>query len=305
MIKVVSYLAGIPVKNKNLSKPEILKRFVQGVTVHGDSGILHKDPTLVPCDVAVIQGWTHEHGKNSPHLKFRQAVIVEQKRQKKKLIVVDSNLFGYRQPIQNKNYLRYSFDGVFPTTGFYFDTEVDPQRWQQISQDHGLVLQPWQTEGKHILICTQRQGGWSMKGLSVIDWVHQTVKEIKKYSNRPIVVRLHPGDNQANKYRADLEKFYKISNNARLTDDFAGAWAAVTYNSSPGVAAAIEGIPVFVTDPVPETSQAYPVANTDLAQIESPETFERQDWLNRLCMSHWSFDELSNGSAWQHIRQFV
>jgi hypothetical protein len=305
MIKVVSYLAGIPVKNKNLSKPEILKRFVQGVTVHGDSGILHKDPTLVPCDVAVIQGWTHEHGKNSPHLKFRQAVIVEQKLQKKKLIVVDSNLFNYRQSTQNKNYLRYSFDGVFPTTGFYFDTEVDTQRWQQISQDHGLVLQPWQTEGKHILICTQRQGGWSMKGLSVIDWVHQTVKEIKKYSNRPIVVRLHPGDNQANKYRADLEKFYKISNNARLVDDFAGAWVAVTYNSSPGVAAAIEGIPVFVTDPVPETSQAYPVANTDLAQIESPETFERQDWLNQLCMSHWSFDELSNGTAWQHIKKFL
>ena len=144
-----------------------------------------------------------------------------------------------------------------------------------------------------------------MKGLSVVEWVHQTVKEIKQYSNRPIVVRLHPGDGQASKYCAELEKLYKVSNNARLIDDFAGAWCAVTYNSSPGVAAAIEGIPVFVTDPVPQTSQAYPVSNTNLNQLESPKTFERQDWLNRLCMSHWSFDELSNGTAWKHMRKYI
>jgi len=303
MITVVSYLAGIPSKNKNPSKPEILRRFIQGVNATGDRGILHKESSIIPCDVAVLQGWTHEHGKNSPHLKFRQQVISDPN--KKRLVIVDSNLFNYRQSKQNKNYLRYSFDGVFPTTGFYFDTDPDVERWQQISQDHNIVLQPWRDEGQHILICTQRQGGWSMKGLSVVDWVNQTVKEIKKYSDRPIVVRFHPGDSQAVKYRTELEKKYKISNNVRLTDDFAGAWATITYNSSPGVASAIEGIPVFVTDPVPQTSQAYPVANTDISQIETPKTFERQDWLNRLCMSHWSFDELSKGTAWAHIRKYI
>ena len=305
MTTVVSYLAGIPAKNKNLSKPEILRRFIQGVNVNGDTGILHREATLIPCDVAVLQGWTHEHGKNSPHLKFGQQVISEQKRLGKRLIIVDSNLFNYKQPKQNKNYLRYSFDGVFPTTGFYFDKDVDPQRWQQVSQDNDIVLQPWQTDGKHILICTQRQGGWSMKGLSIIDWVHQTITEIKKYSARPIIVRLHPGDSQADKYRLELEKSYKISKNVRIIDDFVGAWATITYNSSPGVASAIEGIPLFVTDPTPQTSQAYPVANTDLSQIESPKTFERQEWLNRLCMSHWNFDELSNGHAWKHIRKYI
>jgi hypothetical protein len=90
-----------------------------------------------------------------------------------------------------------------------------------------------------------------------------------------------------------------------LTDDLHKAWAVVTYNSSPGVAGAIEGVPVFVTDTNPRRSQAFPVANTDVSQIESPKTFERQAWLERLAMSHWNFAETSSGEAWQHMRQFV
>ena len=30
------------------------------------------------------------------------------------------------------HYLRYSWDGVFRRTGFYFDKDIDPARWQQI-----------------------------------------------------------------------------------------------------------------------------------------------------------------------------
>ena len=66
----------------------------------------------------------------------------------------------------------------------------------------------------------------------------------------------------------------------------------------------IEGVPVFVTDPFPERSQACAVANKKFSDIESPKEFDRQDWIERLCMSHWNFDELSSGKAWAHMRQF-
>jgi hypothetical protein len=302
MTKVVGYLAGIPAKNSNPTKPEILIRFIEGVNRVGDVGIVNPSTTLTDCDVAVIQGWTHEHGKQSAHLLFRQQVINQQRQLGRKLIVADSNLFNYKQKNHPKNYLRYSLDGVFPTTGCYFGDNPDPLRWQQISQDLGLSLRPWRTVGNHILLCTQRQGGWSMKGTKVLDWVNSTVNQIRKYSERPIVIRPHPGDNQAKKYMVGLPN---ISTKENLVDDFHNAWAVVTYNSTPGVAAAIEGIPVFVTDPTPKTSQAFAVANTDLSQIENPKTFERQAWIEQLAMSHWSFAELSNGTAWQHMKKFI
>jgi hypothetical protein len=304
-MKVVSYLAGIPVNNKNIEKPDVLKRFVNGVTASGDVGILHATPTIVDCDVAFIQGWTHEHGKTAPHLQFRQAVIDHQRNTHKRVLIVDSNLFNYRNKENAVPYSRFSFDGVFPTTGNYFWSDSDPSRWQQISRDTGIVLKPWRESGNHILICTQRNGGWSMKGLNVVQWITDIVKQIRQYSNRPIIVRPHPGDKKARGYLNIPGQGWTVSTNEHIVDDFVNAWAVVTYNSSPGVAAAIEGIPVFVTDPTPEVSQAFSVANTNLSTIEIPKTFERQHWIERISMCHWTRDELSNGSAWRHMKKYV
>jgi len=304
MMRVVSYLSGVPPSTKNFNKREILTRFANGVNAIGDQGIVHHGFNVVPADVAVIQGWTHEQGKTAPHLTLRQQVIDQQRNSNKQVLVVDSNLFNYKQKNHPANYLRYSFDGVFPTTGNYFDSIVDPNRWRQLQRDLDICPLDWRIQGDHILVCTQRLGGWSMKGLEPITWLNQVVAQIRKYSNRPIRVRAHPGDKQARHYLT-VDPRWQLSTLPRLADDLCGAWAVVTYNSSPGVAGAIEGIPVFVTDPNPKNSQAFPVANTDLSQIENPKTFERQAWLERLAMSHWSFDELSNGSAWQHMRQFV
>ena len=304
-MKVVAYLSGIPSRHKNQHKVEILERFIAGVNAQGDEGIIHTGTDLIDCDVAMIQGWSHDHGKRNAHLQLREAVYQHQKSQSRHTLIVDSNLFNYCVPQTPVTYHRYSFNGVFPTTGNYFADTVDPQRWHSISQNTGIVLKPWRSRGNHVLICTQRHGGWSMRGLSVIDWLNQTVRTIRRYTQRPIVVRGHPGDKQAPTYLAVRGAAWRVSTNQSILADFNNAHAVITYNSSPGVAAAIEGIPVFVTDPEPKHSQALPVANTDLALIENPAMPERQQWIERLAMCHWNLDELSSGVSWQHVKGFV
>jgi hypothetical protein len=303
MKKVVAYLAGVPSAHKSPHKIEVLQRFIAGVNAAGDQGIAHTGSNLLPADVAVIQGWVHEGSPNSSHLILRKNAAANV--QNKHTIIVDSNLFNYKDKNHPIHYSRYSLDGVFPTTGNYFGNNPDPQRWQQISRDLGINLKDWRTTGNHILICTQRNGGWSMKGLNVNQWLEKTVDEIKKYSDRPIIVRGHPGDKMAASYLRSKPGRYTVSTNEHILQDFANAWAVITYNSTPGVAAAIEGIPAFITDPVPQTSQAYPVGNYDLSYIENPELKDRQQWIERLSMCHWHFGELSNGSAWQHMRNFI
>jgi hypothetical protein len=303
MKTVVAYLAGVPSAHKSPHKIEVLKRFIAGVNAAGDQGIAHTRNSVLSADVAVIQGWVHEGSPNSSHLVLRKNVAAN--RQNKHTIIVDSNLFNYKDKNHPIHYSRYSMDGVFPTTGNYFWDNPDPRRWQQISRDLGIQLKNWRTNGNHILICTQRNGGWSMKGLNVSQWLEKTVDEIKKYSNRPIVVRGHPGDKTAATYLKSRPGRYTVSTNQHILQDFANAWAVVTYNSTPGVAASIEGIPAFVTDPVPQTSQAYAVSNYTLSNIENPELKERQQWIEKLAMCHWKFEELSNGSAWQHMRNFI
>ena len=301
----VAYYGGIPPYNNNLEKPLILNNFISGVNAAGDSGISHRGMNAIPCDVAFIQGFVHDDGKNLPHLQLRKDAVDLQKKNKKRSLICDSNLFLYADPENTKTYLRYSFDGVFPTTGFYFDKDIDSTRWKKISENLGVSLKPYRSSGNHILLCLQRNGGWSMRGLHVMDWLNQTIHEIRKYSSRHIIVRAHPGDKKVASYLKINHPNTSVSQNKRLLDDFKNAWATVVYNSSPSVASAIEGIPVFLTDSHPEYSQSQDVANFDLSKIENPNMPDRQLWIEKLSMCHWNFDELKSGEAWQFFKRYI
>jgi hypothetical protein len=303
--KAVAYYGGIPPNNSNPEKPLILDYFLQGVQAAGDTAIHHRGMDTVDCDVALIQGFVHEHGKDAPHLKLRKNAIDLQKRNNKRSLIVDSSLFLYANKENPHHYLRYSFDGVFPTTGFYFDQNIDPIRWQKISKRLNLNLKPWRSNGDHILICLQRDGGWSMQGVRIQQWLDNTVFKIRQHSKRKIVVRTHPGDKKINSILKINHKNMVLSNNKNLTDDLKNCWATIVYNSSPGVASVIEGIPVFLTDPQPKNSQSFEVSNVDLNLIENPVMPERQHWVEKISMSHWNFEELRSGEAWKHIRKFV
>jgi len=305
-LKAVAYYAGIPARNSNPEKPQILDNFLAGVRSCGDNAVAHKGTNVVDADVALIQGFVHEHGKKAPHLQVRRNAIDCQAKRGKRSLIVDSNLFLYKDPANHKRYLRYSFDGVFPKTGFYFDSDFTATRWQQIQKDLNLSLKPWRKEGDHILLCLQRNGGWSMRGFDVIEWMNKTIQEIRMYDKkRPIVVRAHPGDKKIRNYLRIAHKNVRLSTSRDITTDLKGAWATVIYNSSPGVASAIEGVPVIITDPVTGHSQAESVANLGIENIENPAMPEREQWIQRLCMSHWNFNELRDGTAWNFFRSYV
>lgn len=309
MINVAIYHSSIPNK-KNQEKIDLLKYFSDGVNAAGDKNIDTFDHKHMPSDVGVIQGWVTGPADKA-HLSLRNQVIQQQLAAKKYVVAVDSNLFLYATPNNPQHYLRYSFNGVFPNTGIYCDDKPDPQRWEKIRKNLNIEVKDYRKTGNHILLLLQRNGGWSMGDLDVQDWANTVIAQIKKYTDRPIVIRPHPGDSRAKHYLArksaqckiKFSKALTLSENASLADDLKNCWAAVNYNSSPTVGAAIEGIPIFVSDPI--RSQCAEIANTDLSQIESPTLIDRQAWLERLAMSHWNFEELKSGECWQHMRQYV
>ncbi len=307
MKSAVSYHAGIPRVNKSPEKFAVLTNFIQGVNLKGDKGLNHNGFDIIDCDVAVLQGFVHEQSKNAPHLNLRRQVLENQKLKNKKTIVIDSNLFLFLSPgNQPFHYLRFSFDGVFRKTGFYFDKDIDPKRWASIKQNLGIQVKPYQKEGKHILICLQRNGGWSMKNYDVMQFCNKAIKKIQSKTDRPIIVRGHPGDKKTHTYLKINFPNVQISEPGRhIINDLDEAHATVVYNSSPGVASLIQGVPVFQMDPDPECSMYSEIANWDLENIDSPLYNDRQEWLERISMCHWNFEELKSGEAWEFIRNYV
>jgi len=310
-MKVVSYSDVVPAKNNNAEKELLLQHFITGVNAVGDTGIHHKGTQLIPADVALIQGWQHQRGKGGTHLMLRQNIIDSQLAQNKYVVTADSNLFLYANRTNKPwHYLRYSFNGVFPTTGIYCDNDPDPLRWHKIQKNLKIDHMPMRRKGKTIVLCCQRNGGWSMGGYDLMTWIIDTVREIRRYSDRLIIVRPHPGDKKSVEYlhsrhsRISSLKDVKVSPFGRpLEEDLAKAWAVVNHNSSSIVGPIIQGYYAFATDP--KKSQCREVVNTNLKNIETPKEYNREAWLERISMFHWNFEELQSGEAWRHMRQYV
>ena len=307
MLTVAIYHCSVAGKN-NAEKINILENFATGVNANRDRVLHIRTHSPALADVGVIQGWISQTPIKSKHGKLREDVIKSQKALQKKVVAVDSNLFLYATPGNPLHYLRYSFNDVFPFTGIYCDDKVDPQQWKKLSTNLNLTLKDYRTNGEHIVLCLQRNGGWSMGALEVITWIKETIAKLRDNTDRPILLRPHPGDKHAYHY---LKEFEHMSNDkifisvpgSTLMDDLRNCWAVVNHNSSSVVGAAIEGYPVFVTDP--GKSQCRDIANLDLNRIEKPLLPDRQAWVERLAMSHWNFDELKSGECWTHMRKYV
>ena len=306
--KVHAYMNAIPPGNKNPEKPKLLQYFIEGVQNAGDKGLIINSNTYEPSDVGVLQGFVHPQSKHVPHLNLRRAVLDGQKEIGRRTIIADSNLFLAYDPKNTKTYLRYSFDGIFPTTGEYCYDSPDPTRWEKLSKDLGIALKPWNfNNGKNILICCQRDGGWSMDGEGVVTWLMKTISELRKYTDRPVVIRFHPGDKRVAGHIKQIAGYRipKVSWSMADTiqEDFANSYAVINFNSSPAVASVIEGLPTFQLDA--GRSQAKGVVHTSLAEIERPQEFAREAWLQKLAQCHWTLEELKTGEAWAHLKKYA
>ena len=296
-MKIAIYLSSVPPKVKNEQKINALKRFGKGVESNGDSVQFVTDTRVVDSDVSVIQGFV-SNDFTSSHLRLRKEVVDRSQ----SAIIIDSNLFQFSCTEDPSFYLRYSVNGVFPTTGFYFDNKIDSSRWAKISNRLNLQLADYRENGDHVLISLQRMQGWSMRNIDVQTWLDECISKIRMFSDRKIVVRKHPGDKKQHELRIKFNDVV-FSENPLLVTDLKNCWANVTFNSSPGVASLIKGIPTFVTDPSPCHSQTYPICNTDISLIETPALYDRQPWIERLCQFHWNNDEVASGEAWEFMKE--
>ena len=161
----------------------------------------------------------------------------------------------------------------------------------------GLSLKPWKDAGKFILICGQHDKSLQWQDMPRMStWIMNTIDEIQKYTDLPIVFRPHPRcplpdieRQYQNVYRDSPVKITGSYDDFNLS--FKDCHAVISWSSNPGPLAVINGVPVF-TGP---SSLAYNVANTDLAKIEYPDKPNRKQWLNDYAHTEFTIDEITQG----------
>jgi hypothetical protein len=299
-MKVGIFYNSISNPNKFSNKVMLMDNFKQGVLENNDQVIEYKNNRLPDeqLDAGFVLGYTLEDN-------FRKKIINQLAARNIPRIFVDSNILHYSK--KQHEWHRYSLNSVYPNDGVYLFDQPDAEKWNLFSSWHDVSLQPWRQDGNHILMLCQRPKGWNMFGNDQDYWLDWTIGTIRRYSRRHIVVRMHPGDGSRFKQIEKIKKRHvnniSISENDNIRDDLINCWCAVGYNSTPTVVAAIEGIPVYVKDPV--HSWASDIAFTDLGMIENPPMPDRTNWVNKIANIHWSNDEVISGKLWAAIKNYI
>jgi hypothetical protein len=303
-IDAVVYVSSVANYRKHSRKIECLESFAAGVKHCGGSVVIEYDYNYVPGRLAVMLGWatTNTGGRN---IALRKQIIAEQQRRKFHTMCIDASCWKYLDDYGT--YLRYSVGGPFYDRAEYANHNSSNDKWMEISTRLNIKLHdaPAVHPNGHILICMQRDGGFAMKTLDPIHWLGIKIKRIRVHSSRHILVRPHPGAYKLE----DFAKFQSLPNitivdpaQSKLVDNLQNAHAAVFFNSSASVAAVMANVPIFADD---ESCVSWAVANKNLDNIESPQSFDRSQWINDLAAAHWSDTDGRAGLIWQKFLPYL
>ena len=170
----------------------------------------------------------------------------------------------------------------------------------------GLDLKPWREQGEYILVCGQHEKSQQWQGLPPVKiWAEETIQDLRRYTDRPIVIRPHPRCSFRLTTPAKNVVYQTPTKKRNSYDDydmqFKGVWAVVNPCSNPGVHAAIAGVPVFVN----KSSLASPVGNVSLNMIENPAMPDRRQWLNDLAHKEYTVDEIRQGIPLKYLTEKI
>jgi hypothetical protein len=266
------------------SKP-VFSAFKTGIEQHGHSFVLNE----MDADVAVIwsmlwsgrmkpnkQVWEHYRNKNKP------VIILE-------VGALDRN-----------NLWKIAINSI-DNTGYFGPTNNSNSRKNKLK----LFEKPWRQSQNIIIACQNSNSYLWSNMLSQDTWLNNTINEIKKFTDRSIIIRPHPRF-PVNIKRSDVivQSPRKISNTYDSYDfeeSLKSAWALINYNSNPAIISAINGIPVFVD----KTSLAFPVGNISFSNINNPQMPDRTQWLNDIAYTEWTLEEIESGEPLNRILNFL
>lgn len=142
--------------------------------------------------------------------------------------------------------------------------------------------------GRNILLAPPSQKLLNLYDINLEEWMNQTVEEIKKYTDREIIVRLKKGRS---------ERVTTDTMEMALQQDI---HCLVTFSSIAAGEALLFGKPAITLGP----NAAAPLCSQNLSEIESlkiPTLDEVAAWAAHIAYCQFTEAEMRDGTAWQII----
>ena len=187
------------------------------------------------------------------------------------------------------------------------DFAVDAYMPNDRVKKFGIILQPWKQDGEYVLICGQHGHSEQWREMPDMDaYYRNTITEIRKFTDKPIVVRSHPRYRESLHWACDMQWYteqdvtWNIPKHVQQTYDsfdlehmLKHTQFTVSHSSNAGITSVIHGVPAIVS----EHSLAYDVGTSMGGWLSKP---DRHNWLNRMTYTEWFADEIH--IQWSRLR---
>lgn len=179
--------------------------------------------------------------------------------------------------------------------------------------DLGIQWSEWNSNPDgHILVALQLPGDASLRGADINDWAYKTIVDIRKRTDRFVIVRNHPlASQRAFGDHEELARKLLLAGvqNIRFSDgqivpwshDLQGAYCTVTYTSGLAIDSVLSGIPTIAYD---AGNFAWGISSRLARNINDVKMVPKEQvraWLRNLAGCQWSADEMREGTAWRHL----
>ena len=303
---------------------ELLYHLKKGIEAAGDQPIIVNEdrsgPTvegeMMPtAPMAAMFGYGGD--KQMHHTKGRRRELANNCRERKiPLITFDGGLLSSFGNVSTSSEHHFRVSLYTPMNDGDFLSDNSPSdRWDMLVKKFNVKYEPWRNSNQAdpIIFVLQPKDNWSMNELDPIDWFNSVYNKLRPMTDRKFIARPHPNNvsnilERKNELPDDVEiqytqkhfvgdekKFYRF----HFQEAIAKAHAVVTHNSTASVDSCIRGIPTFCTS---DLALCWDVCNKDLADIETPKTPDRTQWVNDLGYKLWSIDEIKNGTVYKRFK---
>ena len=302
---------------------DLLQYMAEGVRACGDepvivnenmTGAWQKNEMEPTAPIGCMFGYGGTNQRH--HTKGRRLDLVE--RAKKKgiyIITFDGGLLSSFGNVHGPDH-HWRVSLYSPMNNGNFLSDNSPaDRWEAAKARWNVKSEPWRKSNQSdpIMFVLQPKDNWSMNELDPIEWFHKVYDTLRPITDRKFIVRPHPNhvvamENRLHEFPEDVEvhigqkyfqgdekKYYRFHFQEAITN----CHAVVTHNSTASVDSCVRGIPTFVTS---DLAICWPVANTDLNNIETPKYPERTQWLYDLGYKLWSEKEIRDGTLFNRYK---
>ena len=208
---------------------------------------------------------------------------------------------------QTSEWWRFSWNHYFLDESIYpYDDSYD--RWKELQKKFNIEVKEWHRPGDLILVCLQKPMDSALnrlhdRNISYQSFCISIINQIKKNSDRKILLRPHPKD--PTDLVLNLRSIFpdiEISNSKSILEDLNRSWCMITYNSTSSVESILYGVPTITLDTGAVSTE---VTFHSLDNIESVINFDRDNWLKKIAFMQWSEEEIKSGYVWELLKDKI